>query len=182
MRPVLAGELCVDEGDGQAYQKHVDQETLEQCVEWIRPAGVVGAERKDDEIHHEIRGHSVEDSADEEVVAEEGKFEAGEAVDGGDGGGDEEVQEEAEEPGAEAAVAGLRAEQAAGDAAADAPSKSDKRGSDVEGAGDGATDEDGHENPSFVNRVGEGSNVGGRRHRFDYAAGAMAESLRIGSC
>jgi hypothetical protein len=57
---------------------------------------VIRAEGQNDEVHDEIRGHAVEDSADNEVIAEKGEPSAGEAVDGGDGGGDEEMQCHAE--------------------------------------------------------------------------------------
>ena len=62
----------------------MDEEALNEAAPLIGPGEVEAAKGQNDEIHDQVRADSIEQPADNEMIAQEIQTKAGKAVDRGD--------------------------------------------------------------------------------------------------
>ena len=69
-------------GNRQAYDNHVDEQTLEQVMKFVRTSGMERGEGQNDEVHEVFDGGAEEQATDEGMLGHEGQAAAGGVVDG----------------------------------------------------------------------------------------------------
>jgi hypothetical protein len=129
----------------------VPEQTLDEVVELVGATNMFCVQGENDEVHDQISGYAIEETTDEEVVAQECESAAGEAIDGSDTCGNEKVEKEAQKPRSDAAVVGIWTEEMACDPAADTPSDGDKGTDEVECAGNSSADKNRQQGASCPN-------------------------------
>src|SRR5208282_1135940 len=150
--PRLFREMANAEGDGQADNEHVHQQTLNEAGKLKGPAAVKSREGNNNEIHHEKNSDAKEQAAYDRVLLEESKLAARSVIHGRRGGGDKQLQKDAESVGSHPAMNGLPAEQSCGNCTRHPHSISNERGNEVEPSRDQTANENGRQGPRATRR------------------------------
>jgi len=120
----------------------VCKQALDQAAVLVRPHGVVSAERQNDELHEEEEHDPVDDTADDEMLAEKILFLADQAIYSGGREGNEVVDAQAEDVLADGPMTAGSTDDASGNSYRHVAAEADVRGGHVEQAGNAASYKD----------------------------------------